>query len=86
MADPSVFPSIHLNGTGRKTLSEDYFEAWNRLNEAIAAFNKIEFNCRDYYVQPAGAWAQATTERNEAARKLHEVHKYLEAHLIHLGE
>lgn len=86
MTSPTVFPSIHLNGTGRKTLSEGYFAAWNSLNEAIDAFNRIEFNCRDYYVQPEGAWAIARTERDCAARKLHEVHKYLEAHLIHLGE
>jgi len=82
----STLPTVHLNGTSRKMLADGYFEAWNRLNEAIAAFNAIEFNCRDYYVQPPGAWAQASTERDEAARKLHEVHKYLEAHLIHLGE
>ena len=86
MSTDLTLPTVHLNGTGRKTLAEGYFAAWNRLNEAIEAFNKIEFNARDYYVQPAGAWAQATTERNEAARKLHAVHKYLEAHLIHLGE
>ncbi len=81
-----TLPTIHLNGTSRKTLAEGYFAAWNRLNEAIAAFNAIEFNCRDYYVQPAGAWAQATEARNEAARHLHAAHAYLEAHLIHLGE
>lgn len=86
MTEPTVFPTVHLNGTSRKMLSEGYFAAWNRLNEAITAFNAVEFNQRDYYVQPDGAWQQATTERNEAARKLHEVHKYLETHLIHLGE
>ena len=81
-----TLPSVHLNGTGRKTLAEGYFEAWNRLNEAIAAFNKIEFNARDYYVQPEGAWPKARTERDCAAAHLHQVHAYLEAHLLHLGE
>lgn len=86
MPSDLTLPTIHLNGTSRKMLTEGYFEAWNRLNEAIDAFNKIEFNGRDYYVQPEGAWPKARTERDCAARQLHEVHKYLEAHLIHLGE
>jgi len=86
MPEPTVFPTVHLNGTSREMLSARYLKAWRELNNAIAAFNAIEFNCRDYYVQPAGAWAQATTERTEAGRKLQEVSQYLEAHLLHLGE
>lgn len=85
MTSPTL-PSIHLNGTGRKMLAEGYFEAWNRLNDAIAAFNAIEFNCRDYYVQSDSAWPKARTERDCAAAHLHQAHAYLEAHLIHLGE
>jgi hypothetical protein len=81
-----TLPTVHLNGTGRKTLAEGYFEAWNRLNEAIAAFNAIEFNARDYYVQPEGAWPKARTERDCAAAHLHQAHAYLETHLLHLGE
>ena len=81
----TVFPTVHLNGTGHATLTEGYFTAWNRLNEAVAAFSAIEFNQRDYYVQPDGAWQQATTERQVAARKLHEVRVYLESHIIQLG-
>ena len=52
-----------------RRITEGYFTAWNRLNEAVAAFSAIEFNQRDYYVQPDGAWQQATTEE-VAARKL----------------
>lgn len=86
MTEPTIFPTVHLNGTGRKMLADDYSLAWRHLNDAITAFNAIEFHQRDYYVQPDGAWQQATTERSEAAHKLHEVHKYIETHLIHLGE
>ena len=86
MTSDLTLPTVHMNGTSRKMLAEGYFEAWNRLNEAIDAFNKIEFNARDYYVQPEGAWAKARTERDCAAAHLHQVHAYLEAHLIHLGE
>lgn len=81
-----TLPSIHLNGTSRATLSEGYGTAYRALQDAIRAFNAIEFNCRDYYVQPAGAWTAAVTERDTAAAHLRAVQQYLETHLIHLGE
>jgi hypothetical protein len=81
-----TLPTIHLNGTSRATLSEGYGAAYRALQQAIRAFNAIEFNCRDYYVQPAGAWTAAVTERDAAASHLRSVQQYLEAHLIHLGE
>ena len=81
-----TLPTVHLNGTGRKMLTEGYFEAWNRLNEAIAAFRAIEFNARDYHVQDDDAYRIAVHQRGVAFQKLHDAHAYLEAHLIHLGE
>ena len=81
-----ILPSVHLNGTGRKMLTEGYHNAYVALQAAIRAFNEIEFNARDYYVQPPGAWPQARTERDCASTHLHRVRDYLEAHLIHLGE
>lgn len=81
-----TLPSIHLNGTGRKTLAEGYQRAYVAVQDAITAFNEIEFNARDYYVQSDGAWPKARTERDCAAAHLHQAHAYLEAHLIHLGE
>ena len=81
-----ALPTIHLNGTSRATLSEGYGAAYRALQDAIRAFNAIEFNCRDYYVQPADAWARATTQRDVMRSHLRSVQEYLEAHLIHLGE
>ncbi len=46
-----TLPSIHLNGTGRRMLTEDYTTAYNALQAAIRAFQSIEFNARDYYTQ-----------------------------------
>lgn len=85
MSTPTL-PTIHLNGTGRKMLSEGYQAAYVKLQETIRAFHKIEFNARDYYVQPAGAWETARTERDTQLDRLCAVRDYLEAHLIHLGE
>ena len=86
MTSALTLPTVHMNGTSRKMLAEGYQEAYSKLQEAIAAFNNIEFNCRDYYVQPEGAWPKARTERDCAAAHLLQVRDYLEAHLIHLGE
>ena len=81
-----TLPTIQLNGTSRATLSDGYGAAYRALQDAIRAFNEIEFHCRDYYVQPAGAWATAVTERDAASAHLRSVQQYLEAHLVHLGE
>ena len=81
-----TFPSIHLNGSSRKMLTEGYHNAYVAVQAAIRAFNEIDFNARDYYVQPVGAWSRARTERDCAAAHLRQVRDYLEAHLIHLGE
>lgn len=81
-----TLPTIHLNGTGRRMLSEGYGEAYRKLQDAIQAFYQIEFNARDYYVQPAGAWEQARAQRDAQLEHLRAVRDYLEAHLLHLGE
>lgn len=81
-----TLPTIHLNGTSRTMLTKGYQAAYAAVQDAIRAFHEIEFNARDYYVQPVGAWPQARTERDCAAAHLRQVRDYLEAHLIHLGE
>ena len=81
-----TLPTIHLNGTSRATLTEGYLAASRALSDAIRAFDAIEFNCRDYYVQPADAWARATTQRDVMRSHLRSVQQYLVAHLMHLGE
>jgi hypothetical protein len=86
MTTTPTLPTIHLNGTGRKMLTEGYQNAYVAVQAAIRAFNEIEFNARDYYVQPEGAWPAARTERDCAAAHLRHALVYLEAHLIHLGE
>ena len=81
-----TLPSIHLNGTGRKMLTEDYTAAYHALQAAIRAFQSIEFNARDYYPQGADALYQARSQRDIQLQHLSGVQHYLEAHLAHLGE
>lgn len=80
-----TLPSIHLNGTSRKMLREDYTKAYHALIEFRDAFQAIEFNARDYYVQGPDAFNQARTERDAQFQRIGDLMSYLEAHLIHIG-
>ena len=81
-----TLPSIHTNGTGRRMLTEDYTAAYHALQAAFRAFQSIEFNARDYYVQSDHAFNKARTERDIQLHHLAEVQHYLETHLMHIGE
>lgn len=48
-------PVVHLNGTGKNTLTEEYQLAFDKLKEAIEAFNKTTFHQRDFYVSDDAA-------------------------------
>ena len=58
-------PTIHLNGTGAKTLLDGYLEAIHQLGQALNAINNIEFNARDYYPQGSSAWGVAESEMED---------------------
>lgn len=81
-----VTPSVHLNGTSRAMLTEGYQAAYAKLQETLRAFQAIEFNARDYYVQGDDAYRTAVQQRGAAFQQLCNARDYLEAHLIHLGE
>lgn len=75
-------PRVHLNGTGRKMLSEDYSKAQDTLHAAITDMAAIEFNARDYYILPdPDAYRKACAKRDEMFAKLQEVEQYLLAHM-----
>ena len=77
-------PTIHLNGTGAKSLAAGYEAALDSLTAAIKAFHKIEFNSRDYYVDGADSWPAAVELRYHALDKLRSVDAYLIQHLAHI--
>lgn len=82
----TTLPTIHLNGTGREMLLEDYDAAYRKLLKFRCAFRKIEFNARDYYVAEPDAWSKACGERQEMLTHINHLIDYLEAHLSHLAE
>lgn len=70
-----TLPTIHLNGTGAKTIFDENLEAMTAIGEALALIQKMEFNMRDYYPQGPDAYSAARAERNvhvEAIRKAKE--------------
>jgi hypothetical protein len=81
-----TLPTIHLNGTGRSALLDQYNHAYKKLVDFKDAFRLIDFNARDYYVQSNTAFYEARTERDVMEHKIGALMQYLEAHLIHLSE
>lgn len=73
----SQIPTIHLNGTSRETLIDDYSKAAHAVSDAISALKGTEPNGRDYYVQREGALAKAQLEHVDRLQRLEDVHREL---------
>lgn len=80
-----TLPTIHLNGSNRQRLREDYLQAHRALLKARDAFAAIDCHARDYYVAGPDAWPQARSQRDAALHKFGQLSEYLEAHLLHLS-
>lgn len=66
-------PTIHLNGTARSQLQEQYDRAYRALTEAVQALNDAGPNARDYYVQEVGAYGVACREHEARLAALAQV-------------
>ena len=75
-------PTIHLNGTSARELWQGYEEAYDAIRIAQEAFEKIEFNSRDYHVQNPLAWEKAREDRFDQRKALMEAEEYLLQHLL----
>jgi hypothetical protein len=73
----ATFPTIHLNGTGKTDLRDEYAAAYDAIDKAIEALASATLNGRDYYPQPAGAYSQARSERDAALAQLRQAHQYV---------
>ena len=81
-----TLPTIHLNGTGAKTLYEEYRTARHAIGAALDALAAATCNARDFYPQETGAWERARAERQEAFRLLNLVLIYTELWERHAAE
>jgi hypothetical protein len=78
----ATFPTIHLNGTGKTDLRDEYAAALDAIDKAIDALAAATLNGRDYYPQVEGAYQQARSERDAAFTQLRQAHKYVAEMLI----
>ena len=78
-----TLPTIHFNGTSRKSLQEDYESAAHALEDFIDQWGQVEFNARDYYVVD-GAWSKALEEREAINAKIRDIRTYLQTIREHL--
>jgi hypothetical protein len=76
---PKALPTIHRNGTGAKSLADDYHAVCQAIDRVSDALQAATCNARDFYPQGAAAWQQARDERAEMFRKLAEVQAYAKA-------
>ena len=74
-----TLPTIHLNGTGAKSLADEYRAVYHAIDRAGDALQAATCNARDFYPQDDAAWQQAREERADMFRKLAEVQNYVEA-------
>ncbi len=56
-------PTIHLNGTGQDSLTDEAQDALSALSDARKAILGITVHGRDFYPQGEGAYAEASHER-----------------------
>lgn len=80
-SDRYTLPTIHLNGTGAKTLHEEYKAVRRALIAASDALIAATCNPRDFYPQGPGpeAYHMARAQRAEALRQLEELQRYAAA-------
>ena len=72
----ATFPTLHLNGTGKTDLRDEYAAAYAAIDKAIQTFASTTCNGRDF---PNGwdDYYKARDERTEAFTKLREAHAYV---------
>lgn len=80
----SVYPMVHMNGTGKRMLMNDYKKALKDCKHAIDSLREVEFHERDYYVISPSAFESAKRERIEMFKRLEEVKTYIEQHIVNV--
>ena len=78
-------PQIHLNGTGRDSLTEETVTAHNALHAALQAFHGLTTHPRDYYVlDDVESYEKALTKQMEMGKCFRQIEQYLDDRLAHL--
>ena len=72
-----MVPTIHLNGTSRKSLMTALSEAHSAILNAIEAIAKTHPHGRDYYVQGPEVINIAIAQHRRRVKELHNVRSEL---------
>lgn len=68
-----TFPTVHLNGTSRIDLQEQYHGAYMAVHAAIVALRQACPNGRDYYPQGPDAFRRAVAEQESRVERLQSI-------------
>jgi hypothetical protein len=79
-----MLPRVHLNGTSKKELIEQYEQALDALYTACDKLHNAYPNARDYYPQYYNAIARAMDEHRSRMNRLSDVRRELEDILSHI--
>ena len=82
MIKEHTMPCIHMNGSGKDSLSRQYNELFEAVSEAqIKLLFDTDFHQRDYYPLGDEAWDKAYQEREEVKKAMDTVYQLS---LIHI--
>ena len=79
-------PRIHLRGTSKAVLSDDYITACDKLRQALEALKTAAPNARDYYPIGPDAFTDASREQGERYQKIRDVLADMEALAEHVAD
>jgi hypothetical protein len=79
-----ILPTIHLNGTHKDTLIEDYSKVGYALLIAETALIENGPNGRDYYPQGPVAFGQAALEHQKRVARLKDIRAEIEQIIYHI--
>ena len=69
----TITPTIHLNGSSKERLAEDYFAILITLDKAYGLMIENAPHPRDYYVQGDSAYPKARAEHEARVKALYEI-------------
>ena len=72
----ATFPTLHINGTSKTDLEQEYTAAYHAIGKAFDALAAATLNGRDYYPQTDGAYYKARSERDAALEQLRQAQQY----------
>ena len=82
-------PTVHLNGTSKKSLLQGNVKILSAINELREAIGSCQFHGRDYYVQDQDvgietSYVRASAERSKHLDNIVDFEQYIEQHIQHI--